>query len=172
MIILSSHECNALVPVFRSSKNACLYMYRARLSQFHRNLLHNNRLCVTGMYQKEIDLKDEAQLNMFAGAQNFGSQQEQDAYCRYMGLIPQPRTTPFLRLAFDNGYIKPNGFVPSECRRLHNEIFQCVGQCTFQQNPIPLAIAIITARHETIRIKSHAAYILQSGTKATIHRQH
>lgn len=168
ILILSTHECNALLPEFRTSKFATLHMYRARTSQFHSNLLHDKYLCVTGASQTGIDLKDEVQISMFAGAQYFGNDKEQDAYCEYLGLIPRPRTNPILQLAFIEGLIQPNGFVPMPNRKRASEIFSCVGNCPFQQNPVSFAIQIISAHHEFIRTESHAASILQKGIKASI----
>lgn len=169
ILLLSSHETDALLPVFRRSKRSILFPYRARVSQSHSNLLHNTQLCVTGMTEtRVIDLNDEVQIGVIAGAQYFGSSDEQDAYCGYLGVIPLPRTHPNLGLAFEDGVIKPNGFVPMDHRQHSIEISERVGHCTFNQNPVSLVTYLIEAHHEFMRTGSHVASILQKGVKVTI----
>lgn len=49
LIILSTFECNKLLPVFRKSTNAILYMYNARLYNHQSNLINDYRLRITAM---------------------------------------------------------------------------------------------------------------------------
>lgn len=166
ILFMSSHECNEFMPEFRSSKNAALYMYRPRISQFHDNLLHNPQLCVSAITQPgKIKLADEVQINVMAGAQYFASDKEQEAYCGFMGLIPRKRG-PALQRAFEAGIIEPNGFVPRDHRQDSTEISALVGNCEFNENPVATTIQIIEAHHEFMRTKSHAASILNEGIKA------
>lgn len=93
LIILSSFECNHLMPEFRKSFNSTLFMYRPRLSNFHSNLIHEPGLQLSGMATvNPIDIRDEVQIGVYAGAMYFGNKQEQSEYCNFLGLIPKPWT--------------------------------------------------------------------------------
>lgn len=68
LILLSSFECNQLIPVFRKSQNATLYMYRPRLSSLHSNLIRETGLQVTGMsHTNAISTEDEVQIGVYSG---------------------------------------------------------------------------------------------------------
>lgn len=165
LILLSSYECERLLPIFRKSVQATLFPYRPRLSKFHNNLLHIPELQVTGMAEKDtIELQDEVQIGLYSGMMYFGSKAEENAYCKFLGLIPRPRL-PELELAFENLIIQPKGFVPFENRQLSQEIRQCVGESKFKNNPVGLAIKLIEAHHQSLAKFSHAAFILIRGIK-------
>lgn len=169
-LLLSSYETDRLLPLFHKSSRSVLMCYRPRLSQFHSNLLHDRPLQVTGSNANpddKIDLDDEAQIAMYAGSMYFRSEVEQDAYCSFMGLIPSPRS-PALELAFEEGLISPNSYVPAENRQHSNAIARFVKKCKFANNPVALAIKIIEARHGFLRKESHVAAILERATKKKI----
>lgn len=165
LIILSSHECNLLLPAFRMTKNSTLFMYRARKSKFHRNLLHEPRLRVTQIAgARSIDIDDEVQVGIFAGSMYFANEAEMNAYCGFLGRIPRPRNLE-QATAFEMGIIQPKGYVPMENRQYSEAISSYVGQCKFNDNPVDLAIELIEAHHQTIPKFSHAASILIRGIK-------
>lgn len=165
LVLLSSYECDRLLPSLRQSIKSTLCMYRPRLSKFHSNLLHNSNLHVSGKQESNgIDLNDEVQIAMYSGSMNFANEIEQNAYCGFLGVIPRPRTTQ-LEAAFKNGIIRPNGFVYPENRRSSEEISNCVGQCKFMENPVDLAIKLIEAYHQALLKDSHVASILERCTK-------
>lgn len=167
LVILSSFECEHLMPIFRKSKIATLFMYRARISRFHDNFLHNDRLKVSGMIRPlSMNLETEIEIGVFAGSAYFKTEAEQQAFCGFLGLIPRPRTNE-LELAFEQGIIKPNGFVPAADRNL--ELFKNhVGNCKFNQNPAGLAIKLIVAHRQFMRKESHVASIVDRGIKLPV----
>lgn len=168
-LLVSSYECNKLLPYLRLSKSAVLRMYEPRLSQVHNNLLHEKRLMVTAMdkeHIQRIDLKLEAQIAVFTGSMYFGSDAEQNAYCNFIGVVPRPFNTQ-QTIAFANKKIQPNGFV-AEAHRNSLHLKRYVGECRFKQNPIDLAIQIIELRHQFMRKESHVASILEKATKTEI----
>lgn len=177
IVLLSSFECNELLPVFRVSDEAVLYMYWSRIGQSHDNMLQKKRLYVSGMFDRRpIKLSDEVQINAITGAQYFSSDEEQDAYCKFLGLIPRQKRTDHMNLLFERGIIEPNGFVPMENRQYSKDISECVGQSKFKNNPVQMAIKIVEARHEELRTESHVASILLKDAMAKIkvekaHRQ-
>lgn len=86
LIILSSFECNRLLPIFRQSKHAALFMYRPRHSNLHNNLIHEAGLQVTGMATTNtIAIEDEVQIGVYAGLMYFNDVREQQTYCEFLG---------------------------------------------------------------------------------------
>ncbi|XP_055313653.1 uncharacterized protein LOC129574965 isoform X2 [Sitodiplosis mosellana] len=167
-VLLSSHECDRLLPIFRKSSKSTLIMYRPRLSKLHSNLVHNKRLQVTKMIKNNtIDIQDEVQFEFYSGAMYFQSDDEQNAYCGFLGLIPCPRT-PEQDSAFEEGVIEPKGFVKPRRRKYSEAISNCVGQCKFEENPVDLAIKIIEANHQVLLKESHVASIFERGVKVPI----
>lgn len=162
-ILLSSFECDRLLPTFRQSKNATLLMYRSRISKLHDNLLHERRLQVTGMINPlAIDLRHEVEIGVFGGSMFFKTNVEQNVFCNFIGSIPRPRSFE-LEQAFRNGIIKPNGFVPTPNRKLSPLISQCVGECKFNKNPAGMVIDLIIAHRQIMRKESHVASIVDGG---------
>lgn len=82
-----------------------------------------------------------------------------------MGLIPLARSREHQK-AFDDGIIKPNGFVPIKNR--HVQGVECISKCKFDESPVALAVKIIDAHHEFLRKESHVASILEKGFKVTL----
>lgn len=170
MLLLSTYECNHLLPTFQKSCKSTLFMYRPRLNKQHSCLLHEPNLQITKMDQTvAISNYDEAQIGMYAGSMYFKSEAEQNAYCAFMGLIPRPRTQEqddaFKSFAFHNDVSKSKGFVPAEKRKYSEAISSCVGLCKFQDNSVDLAIKLIEAHHKTLLKESHVASILERGWK-------
>lgn len=168
-ILMSSFETDRLLPLFRKTTKSVLYMFRSRLSQCHSNLLNDVALRVTGMnnHNDPIDLFEQVQIGVYSGSMYFRNAAEQDAYCGFLGLIPQPRTIE-LEKAFEEEIISANGFVPKENRKKSKAISLCVGECKFTCNPVELAIKLIEANHQFIRKESHAASILEKSVKMDI----
>lgn len=167
-IVLSSYECNRLLPTFKESFKSTLFMYRPRTSKFHDNHLHDPRLQVTGMAQPlSFDLKLEIQIGIFGGSMYFRSEDEQNAFCGFLGLIPRPRHKHF-EAEFNAGTIKPNGFVPPENRKKSPLIALWVGYCGFSKDPGDLVKKLIQAHHEHLRKESHVASIVERGVKMEI----
>lgn len=165
LVLLSSYECNRLLSTFQKSKKSTLFMYRPRINKLHSNLVHETDLQVTGMDETElIDIEDEVQIGMYAGMMYFENEDEQNAYCGFLGLIPRPRTKELER-AVDNKVIEAKGYVPMEKRQYSEAISNCVGQCKFQDNPVDLAVKLIEAHHQTLLRESHVAAILERSTK-------
>lgn len=168
LLLMSTYECNMLLPVIRKSKNAVLFMYRPRLSKSHDSLLHDPKLQITAMdVVDEISVHDEIAIGMYAGIMYFQSEDEQNAYCGFLGLIPRPRSQE-LEIAFNKGTIQAKGFVPSGNRHYSEAISSCVGQCMFEENPVDLAIKLIEAHHQNLLKESHVASILEHCTKRAI----
>lgn len=165
LILLSSHDTNNLLPHFRRSKNATLFMFRSQTSKLGSDLMSERDLCVTGNLDApfDIDVKHVAQIKMFSGSMYFKSEDEQNAYCNFLGLIPQPRNTE-QEAAFESGLIRPNGFVQIGNRQ-HSSIMKYVNECQFKSNPINLARKLIEAHHNFLHKESHAASILERGVK-------
>lgn len=116
LILLSSFECDRLLTTFKQSTNATLFMYRPRLSNSHCNLIHKPKLQLTGMETTNtIHIQDEAQIGAYAGSMYFSDEVEQNAYCRFLGLVPRP-WTPEEQNANKDGIIDENGFVPKRKR--------------------------------------------------------
>lgn len=169
LILMSSYECNKLLPLFRKSANATLYSYRPRLSNLHSNLIRQQGLRVSGMATTyPIAIEDEVQIGVYAGMMYFADEAEENAYCNFLGLIPRPRSgyTSEQREALENGYIEENGYVRNRDRNSTEAISQCVSQCKFKQNPTDLALKLIKAHHQILPKDSHAAAILIRGVKS------
>lgn len=165
---MSSFECDRLLKIFRKSINATLHTYRPRLSKLHSNLIRDTDLMVTGLDEPgEIDVVDEVQIAMYAGSMYFESEDEQNAYCGFLGLIPRPRTQQ-QEQAFESGIIKAKGYVPIERRKFSEAVSDCVGRCKFHDNPVDLVIKLIEAHHQTMLKESHVASILERGIKLKI----
>lgn len=166
LVLLSSHDANHLLPHFRKSIKATLFMFRPRLSKFETELMNEIDLCVTGNLDNSININvnDSAQIKIFSGSMYFNNEHEQNAYCNFLGLIPRPRNSE-QEAAFENGLIKPNGFIPVK-NRYHPSIMKYVDQCKFQSSPINLARKLIEAHHNILHKESHAAAILERGVKS------
>lgn len=168
LILLSSYECEQLLPSFCQSKVATLVMYRARLSESHSNLLHQRKLYVTGMDEPaHIDITDEIQIGVYSGSMYFQHQMESNAFCEFLGLILN-RETAELKEAFEHGIIQTDGFVPMENRQHLQAIFDCVGQCRFQKSPVGFVIKLIAAQHHPLPKFAHVASILLRGIEPTV----
>lgn len=171
LIILSSFECNHLLPAFRKSKNSTLFMYRPRLSNLHSNLIHEPDLHLTGMARPNkidtIKAADEAQIAVYSGSMYFATEAEQEAYCGFLGLVPKPWTS-VQQEAHDDGIIDDHGFVPIKRRNYPDEIAPGIKQCKFMENPTDLAIKLIKAHHEILPKDSHVASILNRGLKVDL----
>lgn len=170
LLLLSTFECEHLLPFFRKSTKSSLFMYRARLSQYDRTLLNDSNLRITGMNSTQaanVDLDDIVQIGMYACSMYFDSEAEQNAYCAFMALIPNPRT-PEQNKEHANGVIESKGYVPFQYRNRPELISSCVNKSKFQSNPIQMAIELIEARHQTMLEGSHVAWILKQGKKQPI----
>lgn len=169
-LLLSSFECNRLMPTFRTTKYATLHMFRPRLSKHHCSLLNDKNMQVTGANERmSISVEDEIQIGMYAGMMYFKCDDEQNAYCNFMGLIPRPRPSQ-LDSAFENGIIEPKGYVPFGNRNLV-AVAEYVNKCNFKKNPINLAIKLIESHHQTLLKESHVASILNRGFKTMFIKQ-
>lgn len=168
LVLLSSYECNHLFSRFRKSSCSTLHMFRPTVSKLHSDLINENGLPLSGNEViSEITMNNSAQLKMYSGSMYLKSEEEQNAYCNFLGLIPRPRSEE-QNTAFESGIIKPNGFVPMENRQHSSAIREYVDQCKFKKNPVDLAIKLIEAHHLFIRKESHASSILERGKKLDI----
>lgn len=131
-ILLSSIECNHLLPTFRKSKHSKLLTYRPRTSEFQWDLLNVNKrnlLQVTEMDQPlEIDLKTKVAIEIFAGSICFENEAEQEIFCEFVGFIPEPRSV--------NRYIVPR-------KRFENAKEQCRGKCSFDTNSLVTKLIVL-----------------------------
>lgn len=168
LVLISSFECDRLLPTFHKSTESTLFPFRPTLSKLHSDLLDQHDLRVTAKLSTvDLDLNDVAQIKMYSGSMYFNSDAEQNAYCNFLGLISRPRT-PQQEMAFEEGIIQPNGFVPVENRQHSTAVIKSIDKCKFRQNPVDLAIQLIEAHHEFMRNESHASSILQRGSKLPI----
>lgn len=78
--------------------------------------------------------------------------------------VPRPWTNE-QQMAFEDGYIEEDGFVPFR-KRIHQALSQSVSQCVFKNNPKDLAVKLIKAHHQLLPKDSHVASILNRGRKA------
>lgn len=164
LVLMSSHEVNYLLPYCRKSTKSTLHMFRPRMSKSQSDLMNYTNLNVTGRKNLVyINVRDAAEIKMFSGSMYFNSEDEQNAYCNFLGLIPRPRSIE-QEIAFENGLIKPNGFVPLEHRQ-NPSIVKSVNRCKFKTNPINLTIQLIEAHHNLLHKESHVAAILERGVK-------
>lgn len=168
LILLSSFECDRLLPAFKKSKHAALYMFRPKLSKLQDNLIHQTKLQVSGMQHiPRIEVHDEVQIALYSGTMYFSNEIEQNAYCNFLGLIPRPRSGE-LESAFKAEIIEPNGYVPPK-HRLHSTVIStAVDKCKFTKNPADLATKLIEAYHRTVPEECHAFSILKRGVKLPI----
>lgn len=159
LIILSPFECDRLLSAFRSSKNATLFMYRPRLNRHHSNLIHETNLQISGISTaNHIDIYDEVQIGVYSGMMYFENANEQNEYCGFLGLIPQPRKG----LEMFEHCIERDGFVPKIWRNLE-EIKKYIGKCTFDEKPVDLVIKLIKTHHQFLPEVSHVYSILTEG---------
>lgn len=166
LILLSSFECNHLLPTFRKSVNSTLLMYRPRLNNLQSNLIHEVGLQVTGQATpKVITIEDEVQIGIYSGLLYFGDEAEQNVYCGFLGLIPRPWNTE-QEMAFKKGIIDENGFIPFSKRNFSEASDFGVDKCKFKDNPMDLAIDLINAHHQMLPKNAHAASILNRRKKA------
>ncbi|XP_031623226.1 uncharacterized protein LOC116340729 [Contarinia nasturtii] len=170
ILLLSSFEVEHLLSAFKGSNKACLFMYQPKMSQFQRTLINEDHLIVTDMAEKQtISIEEMAQIAFFSGAIYFNSEEEQNAYCNFMGLIPKPLNIS-QQIAFDMDQITPSGFVEPKHRKVP-AICDAVENCRFTKNPIQLAIGIIQARHQFMSKESHVASILERALKTEINEK-
>lgn len=197
LILLSSHECNRLKPAFRKSVKSTLFMYEARLSCRHSNLIHEPSLQLTGMTtKKRIAIEDEVQIGVYAGTMYFGNVKEQDAYCNFLGFIPKSgvedayanseieeedgvENVPSKRRKLSNQQTSSNeandasfkeksGYVSLRYRRKIPFFAQQTSQCKFKDNPTDLVIKLIKTRHQVLPVHSHVASITSDGIKPLV----
>lgn len=165
LILLSSFECNHLLPAFRQSVNATLFMYRPRISNLHSNLIHETGLQVTGMATPlAINAEDEIQIGVCSGLLYFADEVEQRVYCGFLGLIPRPWDEAE-EIASKKGIIDDNRFVAARKRGYPEASELGVKKCKFDDNPTDLVIDLINAHHQILPKNSHAASILNRGIK-------
>lgn len=164
-ICLSTYECNRLMDIFNRSEISTLFMFRPRLSRSQSYLSDEDGLRVSGKTPKPPAMRSEeiVPIAMFAGSMYFETEDEQDAYCAFMGLIPRPRPSSLNRI----GLILANGYVDIKNRQ-HADLKEYVGNITFTRNPVDLANGIIEARHGYMYEYSHVAAILKKGMKTSI----
>lgn len=170
LIILSSYECNNLLPTFRKSTNSTLFMYRPRLSHLHSNMIHETelQLTATSTSSNEIQVEDEVQINVFAGSMYFDNEAEQEAYCNFLGLVPKPWTRDQEK-AHVRGLIDGNKFVCTDYRNnFLEEIVPGIQRCKFNDNPTDLAIKLVKAHHQFLPKDCHVASILNRGLKVNM----
>ncbi|KAG4070074.1 hypothetical protein HA402_013734 [Bradysia odoriphaga] len=168
LILLSSYECDRMISSFRESKNAVLYMFHPRIKHLHSNLIRESALRVCGWENApRIRVEEEVQIGMLSGLMYFADDEEQAAYCSFLGLIPRPRTVE-LESAFTQGIINPNGFVERKNRQFSELIGSIVGKCGFDQNSTDLAVKLIEAHHQHLPAGCHVASVLLRGIKAQI----
>lgn len=171
LILLSSFEVNQLLPAFRESANSTLFMYHPRLSSGHSNLLHEEKLRVTGSSTPSaIDIKDEVQIAVYSGQMYFKDVAEHDAYCSFLGLIPTPRTTE-QQEAYNEKIIKESGFVPAKKRKCE-AVSNCVANCNFNESPTNFVIELIKTHHQLLLKNSHASSILVRGKRVNFKEDH
>lgn len=164
LLLLSSYEADRLLPHFRKSTKSTLFPFRSRMSKLHSDLMHENNLQVTGSHTSmRVNAKDKAQIQMFSGSMYFNDEDEQNAYCNFLGLIPRPRTSE-QETAFERELIRPNGFVPIKHRQ-NSKVAKFVNQCKFEKSPIGLAKKLIEAHHDLLHQESQVAAILERGEK-------
>ncbi|XP_031629745.1 uncharacterized protein LOC116344981 [Contarinia nasturtii] len=167
ILLLSSFEVENLLKDFKRSKKACLFMYQAKLSQFQETLIDDEHLVVGSMEPKEmLSIDEKAQLAVFSGSLYFNTEEEQSAYCGFLGLIPRQRSVEH-QMAFNNNQIQPDGFVEHIYRQLP-ALRDAVGNAKFKKNPIQLAKSIIESRHQSMAKESHVASILEKAWKNKI----
>lgn len=165
LILLSRHESEQLKPAFRDSKMATLFPYRPRLGRFRSNLLHNRALQITGMdAPATIGVEDEVQIGVYSASMYFRDETESKAYCDFLGVIPRPRSDD-LQQAFKDGIIQPNGFVPLANRQSSPAVAECVGRCSFHENPMNFVIKLIEAVHQSLPKETDVASIMWRGNK-------
>lgn len=98
----------------------------------------------------------------------FADEDEENAYCNFLGLIPRPKTgyTSEQKEAFESGYMEENGYVRNRERNCTEALSQCINQCRFKKNPTDLALKLIKAHHQVLPKDSHVASILIRGIKS------
>lgn len=161
-VLLSTYECNELLPIFRSSQQSILYMFCPKLSMSQSSLLNDRNLQLPSKPSNvNIPLSIAMQIGMVAGSMYFNDRDEETAYCNFMGFIPRPRSAKNQQ-AFEEGAIASNGFVPVEHRYRFDEL---AATCQFFSNPDKIAIGIIERRHGYLSAKSHISRLLAEGKR-------
>jgi hypothetical protein len=102
-------------------------------------------------------------LFVFNGTLYFETDQEQTAYCQFLGVCPKPRTV-IEEMAFENGWISVDGFV--EELKVRNLLK--IRHCRFNSNPLLLVRKLVENRNNThAPLKSHVGSIILNATKHT-----
>ncbi|CAF1466508.1 unnamed protein product [Adineta ricciae] len=103
-------------------------------------------------------------LFIFNGTLYFKSENEQDAYCRCLGICPKPRTE-IEETAFENGWIAFDGFV----KQLEHRSLLRLHECHFCNNPLTFMRKLIEIRNNThAPLTSHVGSILTNTVKLPV----
>ena len=94
---------------------------------------------------RSISLECLVELFVFNGTLYFQNSQEENAFCKYLGICPNPRTLSE-KEAFDKGWISPDGFVSQPTHRHELNIGHV---CRFHTSPLPLVKQIIEIRNNS-----------------------
>lgn len=163
LLVLSPHECNHFISIFRSSDvNSTLHMYSPRTQMYQSLLINNKKLQMPLLKEvKCIDYGYLSELTLFAGSIYFDSKEEQDAYSSFLGMIPRPRSTEHQK-AFDDQLITSNGFVSPENRHISSELSNW---CKFNGNPDQLVVKIAETRVGFLPCESHVSLLVNESKK-------
>ncbi|XP_075242339.1 uncharacterized protein LOC142337127 isoform X1 [Convolutriloba macropyga] len=161
-ILLTPFEVNSLFNELRKMRHATLFMFQPYFQKPLKKLgaLHE----MTGFsipIGKRLVFKNFVQfseLNVFAGNLYFDSLEKEKWMCRYLGLLPLPRTEA-QQHAFERNLIDVYGFVHPRNRTLVPGTHDW--WCPFQTNPVEAVMDLIVLRNvDTLYMFSHMHKLL------------
>ena len=173
IIFVSPYEANHLMGILYSphkkrSSVTTLRLLLPRIKQGQLILLNNPVLTVPSsitldqiatFYHVPIQLLVE--LFLFNGTLYFETEEEQAAYCQYIGVCPKPRSAVEEK-AFEDGWIAMDGFVEN---REHRRLLQ-LQRCSFQSNPLLFIGKLVENRNNMhAPVRSHVGSIIMEATK-------
>ncbi|CAL8124872.1 unnamed protein product [Orchesella dallaii] len=164
VLVLSPFEVNELMPLFRKGKTPLkLHMFTMRIFERQDVLINNDRLQLPLCRPVSVISEESramAAMLLASGSLYFNSQSEQEAFARYLGLIPQPWTDQ-QTLAFESGMITNTGFLRADSafRKANWEDFM-VETFSFTEDPIKLVKKILRGRHPVVNEVAHVIRLL------------
>ncbi len=171
VLVLSPFEVQELLPFFREGKaQTQLHMFSARRFR-NQDLLMNNfalqvpRPLALQAQNAQVLLnsipdgsKVTAALLVASGNLYFSSVEEQQAFARFLGMVPRPWSAEQMN-AFEKELIKKTGFLLPKYRRQEMDCCQ-IEQGAFQKDPIPLVRKILMCRHAVVSDMAHVSRLL------------
>eukprot|EP00611_Tribonema_gayanum_P026886 TRINITY_DN64_c7_g1_i3.p1 TRINITY_DN64_c7_g1~~TRINITY_DN64_c7_g1_i3.p1 ORF type:complete len:616 (+),score=254.15 TRINITY_DN64_c7_g1_i3:624-2471(+) len=180
LVLVSPFEANHLLALLRAagggggggggggssgSAAAALVMFAPRLREQQHALHESLMLRVPPLLPLPPRVRERrmmVQVSAFAGVLYFGTAEEQQMYCDWLGLCPAPRTAA-LEAAFLNGRILRSGFMPAQ----HRAALLLDARCAFTECPCAMVKAVVDMRGHC-PLWSHFDSLLSRGVRVQL----